>query len=85
MPAARVDQLPAKAESDQTRTVGADRRVVPRHPEATRCVAPPVRQLRQEDRAARVELGLQEIGVVAHAGAGGCTEAEERERNERRK
>ena len=73
----RVEARGPEAERDDAGPVRADRRVVVGEPEAARAVAGPVRELRQEDRATRVELGLQQVGVVAHGGARGRAEPEQ--------
>ena len=65
----RIEPRRAVAERDDARAVRRDRRVVPRKPQATCPVAGPVRELGQEDGTAGVELGLQQIGVVAHGRA----------------
>ena len=58
-----------RTESDDARTVRGDGGVVVRDPQASRPIALPVRQLRDEDVAARVEPCLQGGGVVSPAGA----------------
>src|SRR4051794_36861173 len=72
-------------ERDDARPVGGDRGVVARHPETTARVALSARKLRQKDAAACVEFCLQHIRVVARGRARRPAQAEQHDRDCRRK
>ena len=69
----------AGAERHDACSVGGDVGVVVGHPEPSSGVALPVRQLRQEDVAACVELRLQSLGVVTDTAACERRHAERRD------